>query len=95
MRDKPSPPDLEFANPGHILPTLEGKVTGIVGYEEGAGPRGRPLCTTQCAVCFTTATGATFSAVQHIKFTPDEEFHAALKYRRCRECRAQKKHPSN
>ena len=84
---------LTFSNPGHLLPTLRGKVSGVVGHTP---PK---TWTVQCAVCFTCATGPLIFAVNWANFTP--EWHGAsepssgapLRYRRCVDCQKARKHP--
>lgn len=86
--------DLTFAHPSCILPTMEGRVSGIVD---------RPTeCTwtAQCAVCFATATGALILVVNWANFAA-HRYHAVkpahcgpLLYRRCTDCQRAEKHPA-
>ena len=83
--------DLTFEYPGHPLPTAPGKTVGVIWAE-------KPNATTQCAICYKTATGRTMLAVKHIMFDGDAGVFGEariLKYRRCRDCRAAKLHPGD
>jgi hypothetical protein len=80
-----------IANPGRPLPTMEGKVSGIIAHD-------RPNATVQCSVCHRTATGKTFFAVKWADFANDDRDDwdhpkPALPYRRCEDCRSRKLHP--
>lgn len=84
---------LTFTYPGRLLPTMPGKVSGIVDH---APPR---TWTVQCSVCFTCATGHLIFAVNWANFAPHwhsatEPNHGApLPYRRCIDCQKAGKHP--
>lgn len=78
---------LTFGNPGRLLPDVPGCTSGVVA-QDGA------VCTVQCAVCFGTVTGKAIFATGHITFAPDDGApRQPLAYRRCRDCRAAKRHP--
>jgi hypothetical protein len=77
---------LMFANPGHLLPTLPGKVTGVVAHES---PK---TWTVQCQVCFRTGTGHLIFAVNWANFTPDEGHRGTTGYRRCIDCQRAGRH---
>ena len=84
---------LTLSNPGHLLPTMRGKVSGVVGHNAAA-----TTWTIQCSVCFTCATGPLILAVNWCDFTADVNDHgyptgAPLPYRRCDDCRKARKHP--
>lgn len=83
--------ELQFDYPETELPTMEGKSPGVIWHE-------KPNVTVQCAVCFKTATGRTQAAVKHIMFDGDRNEYgqsAVLKYRRCRDCKAARRHLSD
>lgn len=82
--------ELTFESHDRILPTMEGKTVGVIWHKY-------PHATTQCSVCFKTATGRTQLAVKHIMFDGDEGVFGEdriLKYRRCRDCRDARRHPA-
>lgn len=79
------------------LPTIPGKVTGIVEYTDGGH------VTVQCSVCHHLNTagpgpGGTTAAFQLVvidqwNFAPDEGVPGHTTYRRCPDCRAARLHP--
>lgn len=94
---------LEWADPGKPLPTKPGKTVGVIATWPNHH-RSHPGATTQCSVCFRTATGETQWAVNAIDFRGDtangwasslgRATGTALPYRRCDDCRSQHKHPT-
>ena len=77
---------LAFDSPGHLLPTLAGRVSGVVGHHLRDW-------TVQCQVCQGTATGHLIFVVNWANFTPDEGHRGTTRYRRCIDCRKAGKHP--
>lgn len=61
--------DLRIDEPGRVLPTLPGKVSGVVAI--GVDERGKTITTVQCATCLRTATGITILAVNWADFGGD------------------------
>lgn len=77
---------LTFAQWDRPLPTVPGCTAGVV-Y------RAPDACTTQCAVCFTCATGKAIFATGWACFADDGEGKRPLPYRRCPACRTARRHP--
>lgn len=82
---------LAFSDPGRPLPKLEGKVSGVVGWE--TSEVGRPVVSVQCSTCNRVATGPTLFAVQWALFKKDAGEPGIHPYRRCQECRDARQHP--
>lgn len=82
---------LTFSDPGRPLPTLEGKVSGVVGWQTGA--TGKSIASVQCSTCHRVAAGPTIFAVQWALFKKDKGEPGIHPYRRCQECRDARRHP--
>ena len=86
-----SSPLLTFSDPGRPLPKLEGKVSGVVGWQTDA--TGKSIASVQCSTCYRVAAGRTLFAVQWALFKKDEGEPGIHPYRRCQECRDARRHP--
>ncbi len=74
------------------LPTIAGKVSGIIDVQPRPGRRGS-IFTVQCSVCYRTVTDLGILAVGKIHFGRDDGV-GTHPYRRCDQCRAARRHPA-
>ena len=82
---------LTLTDPGHALPKLEGKVSGVVGWQ--TDDKGKSIASVQCSTCHQVAAGPTIFAVQWALFTKDAGEPGIHPYRRCQDCRDARRHP--
>ncbi|OCH81773.1 hypothetical protein [Gordonia sp. UCD-TK1] len=82
---------LAFHNPGRPLPALEGKVSGVVGWQ--TDDKGKSIASVQCSTCHQVAAGPTIFAVQWALFKKDKGEPGIHPYRRCQDCRDARRHP--
>lgn len=80
--------DLTFTSCDEILPTMPGKVSGVIEHDPHAH-----WVKVQCAVCRVLISGSTILAVGQCKFWPDAGTPGHTTYRRCRDCRDDRLHP--
>lgn len=88
-----------WQNHDELLPTLPGKVSGVISLEPRQGRSGSIL-TLQCAACLRTVTDIAILAVNQINFAAGYELSGGLMsvngtvpYRRCLDCRTADRHP--
>lgn len=84
----------QWFNPGHELPTAEGRVTGIISINPEPDNPSKNLVTVQCSTCHNTYTDIGIIALNAINFARPTGI-GNEPFRRCTTCRTEDRHPSN
>lgn len=93
-----SPQRGEWTYPGHALPTLEGRITGVIAINADPDKPHRRLLTVQCSTCHAAYTDHQIFAVKAINFARTRKGGYAFgsePFRRCSTCRDAGLEPDN